>query len=352
MAYYVRENLPASPVLGERRPVINEFFLSSYTLSIYSGCEFGCPYCDVWSYFARPLNQMVQVPVDLPHRLADELTTVDRGDVIGITTLSDPYQPAERTYGITRQVLHLFAEVGQPCVILTKGTGILDDIPILQRINERSLAVVMMTLLTVDARLSERLEGKSPPPGLRLDALATLKRAGLPVGVAIAPIMPYINDTTPVLTPLLRACRDSGVDFVVWDFLHIPDRMHYSRVKDITTRIGTFPSSYYTDIYHDQPVPDKHYRTERNAEILERCDTFGLSVRAPHTLFAGKIKRANEVALYLKRAAFRDAVQGRDNMASLHRDLSHLVYQERAAKEHLKISPLWSELQEIWGADW
>jgi hypothetical protein len=120
----------------------------------------------------------------------------------------------------------------------------------------------------------------------------------------------------------------------------------------MTTRIGAFPPSYYADIFHDQPLPNKRYRADRNIEILERCDTLGLSVRVPHTLFANTIKQTNAIALYLKNAAFRDAVQGREQIASLHRDLANLVYQERATKEHLQLSPLWSELQEIWGTNW
>jgi DNA repair photolyase len=347
MAYYVRENLPPTPILGIRRPMINEFFLSSYTLSIYAGCEFGCPYCDVWYYSSRPLNEMIRVPLDLPQRLAEELTDIDRGDLIGITTLSDPYQPVERTYGITRQVLQVFANVGQPCLILTKGVGILDDLPILRQIHERSLAIVMTTLLTVDSRLAERLEGKSPSPQLRLEMLRKCKQAGIPVGVVIAPVMPYVNDTPPILARLLRACADIGVDFVVWDYLHIPDRSHYQRINELILRVGNYPPGYYRELYTGETLPNKAYRSERGMDILQRCDNLVLDVRAPHKLYAGKLKPANEAALLLRHTAFLDAVQGRDYMAKLHRNLAALVYQETATLDDLRASPFLPTIQEI-----
>lgn len=347
MTYYVRNNLPSGLVLGKRRPIINEYFLSSYTLNIYAGCEFGCPYCDVWSYSSKPLNEVVRVPVDLPQRLAEELPRIHRGDLIGITSMSDPYQPAERTNRITRQVLQQFAEVGQSCLILTKGLGVLEDIPLLQRINEQSLAVVMMTLLTADAQLAERLEGKAPIPALRLDALTTLKRAGIPVGVVIAPILPYVNDTNYVLSRLFRACAEREVDFVVWDLLHIPDKNHYTRINEMIVRIGSYPASYYRDIYQNQNFPNKAYRDECHANVIDRCDQFNLAVRAPHRLFAGRLLPSNEAALFLKNIAFRDAAKGREHMANKHRDLANRIYQRKATLEQIQESPFAPTLLEI-----
>jgi DNA repair photolyase len=349
MAYYIRANRSETPVLGQRRPTINEYFLSSYTLNIYQGCEFGCQYCDEWVYHSRPLNEAISVPLDLPQRLATELPTISRGDLVGITALSDAYQPVERTYRITRQVLQLFADVGQPCLVLTKGIGILEDIPLLQQIHERSLAIVMMSILTVAPALASRLEGKAPAPALRLDALAKLKRAGLPVGVALMPILPYVNDTNYTLAGLLRQCADIGVDFVVWDFLHIPDRSHYNRINEILVRIGSYPASYYRDVYGDQVLPNRIYCNRTNADLLQRCDMFNLDTRAPHSIFAGRLAPANEAALLLKQVAFRDMVQGRENIATLHRDLADLVYRGEATSDQLRASNLYPTLQEILG---
>lgn len=347
MTYYLRENLSSGPILSPRRPTINEFFLSSYTMSIYVGCEMGCPYCDGWVYSPRPLNETIHVPLNLPHLLAEELTTVDRGDLIAITALSDPYQPVEQTYRITRQVLQVLADAGQPCLILTKGLGIVEDIPLLQHMNERSLAIVMTTLLTMDRQVAERLEAKSPASHLRLEMLATLKRAGIPVGVALIPIIPFVNDTITATRALLRACAAIGVDFVIWDYLNIPDKHHRIRINETLTRIMFHLPGYYRDIYGDEALPNNQYRAERDAELLMRWDGMNIEARAPHRLFANRLSPWNEAALLLKHMAFRDMAHGRIHMATMHRRLADQVYNRDIQMEHLEQSPLFPTLQQI-----
>jgi len=349
MAYYTRDNLPSGSVLGPRRPTINEFFLSSYTLSIYEGCEIGCPYCDGWAYTPRALNERVNIPFDLVERLEVELADVDRGDLIAISTLSDPYQPAEQSYHTTRQVLQLLAAKGQPCLVLTKGVGIKEDFSLLQKINEQSLAIVMTTLLTVDRYLAEKIEGKAYPPALRLEMLAAAKKAGLPIGVALVPIIPYVNDTDYSMSSLLRACIEIGVDFFVWDFLHIPNVRHRFRINQILASIGSYPPSYYRDIYHEQPLPSVEYRAERSTELLRRCDNLNLASRVPHRVFAGKLRPANEAAILLKHAAFRDVTHGRVHLANMHRELADLIYRGEPIPAKLRTTPLWPQMETILG---
>ena len=72
MAYYIEDRLNR-PALGARRPMVNDYFLSTYTTSIYDGCEIGCPYCDGWSFSSRPFNETVRAALDLPQRVAEEL---------------------------------------------------------------------------------------------------------------------------------------------------------------------------------------------------------------------------------------------------------------------------------------
>ena len=347
MAYHIYETLPFGPVLGSRRPTINEYFLSSYTLGIYHGCEIGCPYCDGWAYQDRPLNESIRVPTDLPQRLAVELDAVDRGDLIAITAYSDPYQPAEQSYRITRQVLQLLADRGQPCLIQTKSPLILDDISLLRRINEQSVAIVMTTLLTLIPHLAEQLEGRSPLPRLRLEMLATLKQAGIPVGVTLMPVIPYLNDNPTLIHSLLRACAEVGVDAVIWDYLHIPTERHATRVAEMAIRINPMPASYYRDLYQRRPHVHPTYRSTLDSEILKRCDGLGLESRLPQRIYANKLRPANEAALLLKHAAFRDEVNGRPNMASIHRQLAEAVYQGTATNAELQASQLWPTLQKL-----
>lgn len=355
MAHYIEDRLTSSAI-GARRPTINDYFLSSYTLSIYDGCEFGCRYCDGWASRMRPFNETVRIATNLSDLVAEELQQIDRGDLIGITALTDPYQPAEANNRLTRQILRQFADCGQPCLILTKSPAVLEDIPLLKRIHEQSLAVVVFTLLTTDPYLAEKIEDKAPAPALRLDAIAQLKRAGIPAGVALIPVIPYVNDTDFTLGITLRAVADAGADFLIWDYLHIPGERHRARINEMLARIGSYPPSYYRDLYGPSTLvssppalPDANYRADRDREILARCDSLNLPVRPPHELYAGRLAPRNEAALLIKHTAFRDAVQGRVHSAARGRELADRVYRGEAAEAALRDSPLYATLQHILG---
>jgi DNA repair photolyase len=345
MTTYVEERLPG-PALLPRRPTPNELFLSNYLLGTYGGCEFACQYCDLHISMARPLGETTRAYVDAPRRIADELRDIDPGDVVGLL-LTDAYQPAERTYRVTRDVLIQLTEYGQPTVILTKSPLVTDDIQTLKQLHDRAMAVVVITLPTTDAGLSEKLEGKAPNPALRLDAVKALHRAGIPVGVAMLPIIPYVTDSTSHLTRTLTKIADAGADFVVWEHLGIANDRHKERIDDMLSRIGRFPSAYYRDIYGSQPYPGLGYRRKLDEEILRRADLLGLDVRPPHRIYHRRVSPANEIALLLKHHAFRDETQGRDRLAQLHRSLAEEAALGRFDQVRMMQSPLWPTIQSI-----
>lgn len=351
MAYHIIK--PAVPTLGlsARRATIHELFLASYMLGTYHGCEFGCPYCDGWIANIHSFSDVIQVDPQLPQRVRAQLTQVSQGDVIGITTMSDAYQPAETTHRITRQVLQVLAERGQPCVLLTKSPLVLEDIDLLQEINRRSFVIVMTTLVSDDPSIAAKLESKAPSPAARLTMLAQLKQAGLPVGVAMIPVIPYLNDTPYAAGRLLQACVDAGADFVVWDYLHVPASNHRIRVQEVVTYTYKYPGSYYRDIYGNQPIPNKDYRLTSSQIILRACDQLGLAPHVPHQLYAGRISPANEAALLLKHAASRNILGEQTRLARLHTELANLVYQGRATRSQLLASPLWPQLKPLLGYD-
>jgi DNA repair photolyase len=346
MAYYIEDRL-SRPALGPRRPTVNDYFLSTYTISIYDGCELGCTYCDGWSFRMHPFNETIRATLDLPERVAAEIESIRRDDLVGITALTDPYQPAESTYRLTRQTLRILADRGQPVVIMTKSPSVLEDLVLLERIQAQSLAMVVFTVLTTDLYLAEKLEDKAPVPALRLDAISELKRAGIPVGVALIPVVPYVNDTDLILESTLRAIAAAGADFVVWEYLNIPDERHRARINEMLTRIGRYPPSYYRDLYRQGSLPDLAYRQERDRALMMRCDALNLPVRAPHKLYAGKIAPRSEAALLLKHAAFRDSVQGRSNLAHQGQELAELIFTGRATASQLRTNPLFATLNTI-----
>lgn len=346
MAHFMEER-PGGPALYARRPTINEYFLSAYYLRPpYGGCEFGCQYCDGWAYSLRPFNEVVRAFVDLPERLAHQMPSIGRKELIGLT-LSDPYQPAEQTYRLTRQILQILAEHRQPCLILTKSLTVIEDLPYLQKINQGSLAIVMITIITTDLRISTQLEGKAPPPLARLEMLTELRRAGVPTGVALIPIIPYLTDTDRHLSATLEAIAAARPDFIVWDYLYQPNDRHRARIASLLGRIGNYPAAYYRELYGTDMAPGDDYRRSMDREILGRCEALGIEPRAPLNLYRDYLAPEAVAALLLKRQSFLDTVKGRTVLAQRHGQLAEAVFQGTALNAELAGSPLWPMLREI-----
>ncbi|MBA3946127.1 MAG: radical SAM protein [Herpetosiphonaceae bacterium] len=345
MTTYLEERLPGA-ALSARRSLANELFLSNYLLATYGGCEFACPYCDLQATMTRPLGETTRALVDVPARLADEIADIDAGDVVGLL-LTDAYQPAERTYHVTRDALTQLTEYGQPTVILTKSPLVVEDLPTLQRLQARAMVVVIFTLLTTEQSLSEKLEHHAPPPALRLEAARQLKRAGIPVGFAMLPIVPYVTDQTSHLARTLNRISDTGADFVVWEHLGWPNERHKERIDAMLGQIARIPSAYYRDLYGNRLYPSLEYRRKIDEEILRRVDILGMDVRVPHRIYHRHISPANELSLLFKHHAFRDATQGRDRLAALHRSLAEEAYRGRFDQVRMQQSPLWPTVQTI-----
>lgn len=189
-----------------------------YTINPYRGCEFGCKYC-----YARYTHEFMELhdPADFevhiyvkrwnPREFRSELARIPRAENIAIGTATDPYQPAERRYSITRSMLEVIAaDRGRRIWITTKSDLIGRDIDLLRRIAGRSRVHVNMTITTTDEHLARLLEPYAPRPSLRLDAIRKLTAAGIPCGVLCCPLMPLINDSEENIGRVAAAASDAG----------------------------------------------------------------------------------------------------------------------------------------------
>jgi len=205
--------IPSRSILNRTRP--NMPF--RWTINPYRGCEFGCKYC-----YARYTHEYMEMPAeDFENRiyaksaaaqlLRQELARIDRKDAIAIGTATDPYQPAERRFGRTRDILEVFArEKGRHLGIVTKSDLVTRDIDLLLEIARANVLGVSLTITTLDEKLARLLEPRAPRPALRLEAVRRLSAAGLCVGVMPNPIMPGLTDGERHLDRLARAARDAG----------------------------------------------------------------------------------------------------------------------------------------------
>jgi len=184
----------------------------------YRGCEFGCKYC-----YARYTHEFMELhdsgaferKIFVKHfdgaAFDSELRRLPAGETIAIGTATDPYQPAERRFGVTRSILELLARSsGYRIGLITKSDLITRDIDIFREINRRHYLTVVLTITTLDRDLARLLEPLAPRPDLRVNAVRKLSAAGLRVGVNLAPVLPLINDAEPSLDAVAKAVARAG----------------------------------------------------------------------------------------------------------------------------------------------
>ena len=189
----------------------------AWTINPYRGCEFACKYC-----YARYTHEFMEMRDGLDFErkiyakqnaswlLRQDLKGVKRGEDIAIGTATDPYQPAERKFGITRSILEeLSQHTGLELGIVTKSTLIIRDLDLLKKIAERNELAVNVTVTTTNARLARILEPRAPRPDLRLEVVRKLADEGLRAGVICAPVLPGITDAATDLEKLVRAAAQA-----------------------------------------------------------------------------------------------------------------------------------------------
>ncbi|WP_089342269.1 PA0069 family radical SAM protein [Burkholderia singularis] len=227
------------------------------SLNPYRGCEHGCIYC-----FARPTHSYlglspgldfesrIYAKVNAAELLERELAKpryVPEPIALGVST--DAYQPVERDLRITRQVIQVMRDHGQPFAAITKSSLIERDLDLLAPMAARGQVMAAVTITTLDAELARALEPRAATPSRRLRTIRTLSEAGVPVGVSVAPMIPFV--TEPDLERVLEACADAGAThasyivlrlpwevaplFTEWLAAHFPDRAErvMARVRDM-----------------------------------------------------------------------------------------------------------------------
>src|ERR1700726_4704899 len=185
----------------------------TWTINPSRGCEFGCRYC-----YARythefmemrdgmEFEQKIYVKQHAARLLRHELRRVKQDEAIALGTATDPYQPAERRYEVTRGILEEFAlHRGFELGIVTKSNLIVRDLDLLKEVAKANRLSVHVTITTLDIELARILEPRAPRPDLRLDAVRALAHAGLRVGVSCSPVAPGITDAPADLEALIRA---------------------------------------------------------------------------------------------------------------------------------------------------
>ncbi len=252
-----------------------------WTVNPFRGCEFGCRYC-----YARPTHEYLghADPEDFEHRIyvkraegdrliADLKRARDGGQEIAIGAATDPYQPAESRFEITRAVLEAIARVPRLRVgITTKSTAVTRDLELLQRIAAASDLWVNFSVISLDADLLRLIEPRAPRPDLRLRALRTLAHAGIRTRVFIMPVLPLINDGEAGLRALLGAARDAGAEEAISQPLFLRSETTHRFFLDFIADEFPWALARYREMYPQPGNAPRPYReaVERLVDRLAR----------------------------------------------------------------------------------
>ena len=186
-------------------------------MNLYRGCTHGCIYCDSRSscYRMDHAFEDIEVKENALELLEDALRRKRKRCMIGTGSMSDPYIPLELKTEYTRKALLIIEQYGCGVALQTKSDLVLRDLDILKRINEKTKAVVQMTLTTADENLCRIIEPNVCPTKERFEALKTLRDNGIPTVVWLCPILPYINDTPENIASILQMCIEAQVRGVI-----------------------------------------------------------------------------------------------------------------------------------------
>lgn len=258
----------------------------SWQINPYRGCEFACKYC-----YARYTHEFMEMRDGLDFErkiyvkkhsawlLRQELKQVRPGQSIAIGTATDPYQPAERKFGITRAVMEEFARhEGLSLGLVTKSDLIVRDLDLLQQISARNRLSIHVTITTTKTDLARILEPRAPRPDLRFSAVKKLVAAGIFTSVNCAPILPNITDSPKDLESVVRAAAAAGARSVAAIPLFLKPCSEKIFIPFLQEH---FPNlvSLYKERYADRAFLPLNYRKRISNLVSKLCRENGIGVR-------------------------------------------------------------------------
>lgn len=191
--------------------------LTPHSMNIYRGCSHGCIYCDSRSkcyQFSHDFED-IEVKQNAPELLEEALRKKRKRGMIGTGSMCDPYIPLEKDLELMRRCLEIIDRYNFGATLITKSDLVLRDLDILTRINNKTKAVVQMTLTTADDELCRKIEPGVCPTSRRFEVLQACRDAGIPTVVWFSPLLPFINDTKENIEGIVDYCARAGVRAII-----------------------------------------------------------------------------------------------------------------------------------------
>jgi DNA repair photolyase len=287
----------------------------TYSVNAYRGCEHGCAYC-----YARPTHEYlgfnagidfetkIMIKHDAAKLLRDTFQSPSwKPQFVMMSGNTDCYQPAEREFRITRQLLEVFLEYRNPVGIITKNALIMRDRDILAEMAKLNLVAVTFSITSLDRALARKLEPRTATPERRLHAMRYLAEAGIPVGTMIGPVIPGLNDEE--VPAILQASREAGAQSAGYNMVRLPlavrpifeewlDRNVPLEAEKVKTRIKMVRDGGMNDANFGTRMKGTGGYASFVRDLFNKtCKRLGLNERRSY-LTADNFRRAGEMSLF------------------------------------------------------
>ncbi|WP_088186762.1 radical SAM protein [Desulfosporosinus sp. FKA] len=255
----------------------NSWFGNNYNMNIYKGCSHGCIYCDSRSECYRVDNfDRVRAKENALAILESELKSKRKKGVVGTGAMSDPYNPFEKEYKLTRSALELINRYGFGVSIATKSDLLIRDIDILKEISKHSPVLIKITVTAADDALCKKIEPRVALSSQRFEAIKKLSAEGIFTGILMMPILPFIEDTEDNVGQIIEFAQRSGAKFIYPAFgvtLRQNQRdWYYEKLDEL------FPSAKenYIKIYGNAYECRSLKTTELWSLFQDKCNKYGI----------------------------------------------------------------------------
>ncbi len=279
----------------------------TWMINPYRGCEFACKYC-----YARYTHEFMELRDRLDFEgkiyvkqhnawlLRQELKHVAANELIAIGTATDPYQPAERKFEITRSLMEEFARhTGLEISLVTKSDLILRDIELLRTIAGRNQLTICVTVTTMNTDLARILEPRAPRPDLRMRAVKKMVNAGVRAGVNCAPVLPGITDSPRDLESLVRSAAEAGAAFVFTNTLFLKPCAAKIFMPFLEEKFPRLVALYRERYSRNAYLPEQYQ--QRIVNLVKRyCEKYGIRSRRMDPVPASQAQKiaAEQIPLF------------------------------------------------------
>ncbi|MBN1411423.1 MAG: radical SAM protein [Spirochaetales bacterium] len=301
---------------------IDSWFISHYGMNLYRGCAHNCSYCDGRAeryYVEGEFGSDIEVKTNAAALLEKELDPARKRKHLKRSFLllgggvSDSYQPLESGYGLTRKALELALRFKYPVSILTKSTLVERDLDVIGKINDENGAMVSVSFSSYNREIGSVFEPGIPSPEKRLDTLKRFKDAGIPCGIYLMPVIPFVTDSEACMDEIIGNAKSAGLDFVIFGGMTLKEGRQKNHFMEVLRRYDPKLSARYNAIYRGNPYGSAtgEYYAKINGIFHKTAQKYKMPVRIPLSLFRHILDREDTVIVLLEHIDYLLKLRGR-----------------------------------------